>query len=371
MRLLVQHPHAEGDISGVLTSVNEMLPALAGHRGLELRVLSSHRAGWLALWRAARWSDAVMLNSNCAGLLLFARLLGRRTLLKLHYPQYQTVHWHYAPMPFLRRIGSELQHLLRLDSSLRYIGLSIGRLGLRTWVALMAHRVCACSRFSAEQASLPRRVLVLKNPLAIAADLPARRLVDLDRPLRYVFIGRLSQEKGWDILLDAALALHATGRRFLLDIVGDGPDRPQLQQRLARAGAPDWVRCLGRLEPDMVQARLVGALAVVAPSRVQEQAGYVVVEAAAAQVASIVSRVGGLPETAGAGCPSFAAGDACQLTGHMAAFIDNPNAALDIGRRAYLRACHEFHPARIADEMLAMLGPLPVTLPSQALERLN
>lgn len=355
MRLLIQHPHAPGDISGVLSSINEMLPALAERAGVELRVLSSRGASWPALWRAARWSDAVMLNSNCAGLLLCARLLGRRTLLKLHYPQYQTVHWHYAPMPFARRIQSELLHLLRLDSSLRYIALSIGRLGMRSLVAMLAQRVCACSRFTAEQASLPRRVLVLKNPLAIAPDLPARRIADLDRPPRFVFVGRLSQEKGWDTLLDAAHQLCATGQPFVIDIVGDGPDRARVQERIANAAMAGRIRWLGRLEPEMVKARLVGALAVVVPSRVQEQAGYVAVEAAAAQVAAIVSRVGGLPETAGADCPAFDADDVGQLTRHMAALVDHPCVALDIGRKAHLRARKEFDPTRIADEMLALL----------------
>ena len=355
MRLLIQHPHAEGEISGVLSSVNELLPALAARSGVQPQVFSSKHAGWREQWRAVEGCDAVMLNSNCFGLMLFARLLGRRSVLKLHYPQYQTVHWQYSPMPFRQRLVAELRHLWGLDTNARYLAASVGRLGMRTVVALLAHRVCACSRFCAEQASLPRRVHVLKNPLAVQRGLPPRTLEQLDGPLRFVFVGRLSDEKGWDTLLDAAQDLKASGRGFVVDIVGDGPDRARLEARIIAGHLAKHVRTLGRLAPAEVRPRLAGALAAVVPSRVQEQAGYVAVEAASEQVASIVSRAGGLPETAGVACPSFDVGDATQLMQHMAGFIDDPLKALAAGRVAYLTACDEFDPGRIAEGLLALL----------------
>jgi glycogen synthase len=287
---------------------------------------------------------------------LFARLLGRPSLLKLHYPQYQTVHRRYEPMPFVRRMGTEILYLCRLDSSLHYRAASLGRLFMRTLVALLAHRVCACSRFCAEQASLPRRVHVLRNPLAVKPGLMPRQLADLDQPLRFVFVGRLSDEKGWDTLLDATLRLKASGRSFVVDIIGDGPDRDRLQARLCGECLASHMRWLGRLAPTETRARMTGALAAVVPSRVQEQAGYVAVEAAAEQVVSIVSRAGGLPETAGVACPSFDVGDAAHLMQHMAGLIDDPRQALAAGRAAYLLAGEEFDPAHIAEGLLGLLG---------------
>jgi glycosyltransferase involved in cell wall biosynthesis len=226
---------------------------------------------------------------------------------------------------------------------------------MRTLVALLARRVCACSGFSAAQASLPRPVSVLRNPLAVVPGQVARTLQELDQPLRFVFVGRLSDEKGWATLLDAAARLRRSGREFAVDIVGDGPDRERLLAALASDNLAANVHWLGRRSPVDVQTQLAGALAAVVPSRVQEQAGYVAVEAAAHQVASIVSNAGGLPETAGPACPRFEIDDTQELMCRMASWLDDPEQALAAGRDAYLRACDEFSPDRIACELLELL----------------
>lgn len=356
MKLLIQHRHRSDEINGVVTSIREMLPALQGMPGVEARVMSSHGASWLQQWRAVAWSDVVMLNSNNLPQVLFARLLGRACVLKLHHPQYQSVHWSYRPMGFARRLSAEVAHLLRLRSSVSYIGISLARLAMRSLTALTASRVCACSRFCAEQAALPRRVEVLLNALAVPADLGPRTVDDLDSPPRFVFVGLLTMDKGWDTVLDAAATLRSKGRQFQVDIIGGGPDELVLAGRVAALSLEGCVRLRGRLEPADVQRQWAGALAAIVPSRFQEPAGYVAVEAASRQVAAIVSDVGGLPEVAGEQSPRFPAGDAVRLGHLMEAMLDQPEQALAIGREAYRRALDVFRPARIARELLLLCG---------------
>jgi glycosyltransferase involved in cell wall biosynthesis len=355
VKLLVQHPHSDGEISGVMTSIVQLVPALKMECGVDVRVISSRTASLSEQFAALRWSDAVMLNSNSLWLVLLGRLLGKRTLLKLHFLQYQTVHWKYEKLAFGSRLATELWHLLGLRTNLRYRFDSVARLVVRTVVALTASRVCACSRFCAEQASLPRRVAILLNPLKVTSDLPPRRIQDLDAPPRFMFAGRLTRDKGWDTLLDAAAALRREGLDFQLDIAGDGPDAEALRQRVHVLDLADRVTLVGRLEATELQSRFTGALAAIVPSRFQEPAGYVAVEAASAQVVSIVARVGGLPETAGPYCACFSPGDATELAAQMRRLLSEPVGAIVSGRDAYCRASSEFAPSRVAQDMLALL----------------
>jgi glycosyltransferase involved in cell wall biosynthesis len=102
-----------------------------------------------------------------------------------------------------------------------------------------------------------------------------------------LYVGRLSPEKGVDLLIDAAAQLPEMQFR----VVGDGPERGALA---ARAGTN--VAFTGRLDRSGVLAALARARVLVAPSRGQEPFGLGVIEAAAVGVPAIVTRVGGLPE---------------------------------------------------------------------------
>lgn len=95
-------------------------------------------------------------------------------------------------------------------------------------------------------------------------------------------IARLSPEKGVDVLL--GVAAHSPGIVFL--VAGDGPQRAALEARL-----PPNVRMLGRVADTRPLLGAVDVLAV--PSR-QEGQGIVALEAMAAGVPVVASRVGGL-----------------------------------------------------------------------------
>jgi glycosyltransferase involved in cell wall biosynthesis len=75
----------------------------------------------------------------------------------------------------------------------------------------------------------------------------------------FVNVGRINWRKGWDLLLDA-FQLFARGREDAhLYFVGDGEDRPALEQRRRECGLTDRVHITGGLDPQGVAAYLNAA----------------------------------------------------------------------------------------------------------------
>jgi glycosyltransferase involved in cell wall biosynthesis len=111
-----------------------------------------------------------------------------------------------------------------------------------------------------------------------------------------VFAGRLSAEKGIDVLLDAwSISGRGNGRRLL--IMGDGPERVRLQSRAAALGLmPPQVVFAGWKPPAEVKAALLNSRFFVLPSLCGETFGTSVVEAFACGRPAIVTSIGGQSE---------------------------------------------------------------------------
>jgi len=104
--------------------------------------------------------------------------------------------------------------------------------------------------------------------------------------LRAVFIGRLVPYKGPDMLIDSAADALRKGR-LTLDIIGDGPMRPALEEQAAAAGVADAVTFHGQLSHQSVQDVAACAQIFTFPS-IREFGGGVVLEAMALGVVPIV-----------------------------------------------------------------------------------
>ena len=110
-----------------------------------------------------------------------------------------------------------------------------------------------------------------------------------------LFVGELRLLKGVDVLIAAIKKLTQDGRSLSATIVGDGPDRARFEREVAKQGVSDKVRFIGA-KP--ARAALALGRLLVVPSRA-ESLPYIVLEAAAAGVPMIASRVGGMPEIFG------------------------------------------------------------------------
>lgn len=102
---------------------------------------------------------------------------------------------------------------------------------------------------------------------------------------------RLDPLKGLDVLVDAAARLP--GVRFALTAFGGGPERAELEARIARLGIGNRVGLLGRR--DDVPELMAGCDVFVLPSR-YEGLPVSIIEAMAAARPVVATAVGGIPE---------------------------------------------------------------------------
>ncbi|WP_299632630.1 glycosyltransferase [uncultured Roseobacter sp.] len=108
----------------------------------------------------------------------------------------------------------------------------------------------------------------------------------LNSPLRACFIGRLVPYKGPDMLLEAAAPLLRSGQ-LVLDIIGDGPMRPDLEALAARLEIAPAVTFHGMMAHEDVQSVAVEANLLTFPS-IREFGGGVVLEAMALGVVPVI-----------------------------------------------------------------------------------
>ena len=161
----------------------------------------------------------------------------------------------------------------------------------------VAHLVCPSGYLAALAVSwgVPReRVTVLPNAAPALPLLPgregARVQFGVGGPL-LAFAGRITKQKALEV------ALEALGRvdGVALAIAGDGPDLPDVRQRVAELGLDGRVRFLGPLNRDGVLTLFRAADASLLTSS-WENFPHTVVEALAVGTPVIATSVGGVPE---------------------------------------------------------------------------
>lgn len=112
-------------------------------------------------------------------------------------------------------------------------------------------------------------------------------------PVRLVVVALLSPQKGIEHLLRALPAVRAAHGDVVLDIVGDGPSRGELEALAARELPPGVVTFHGLQERERIAALLGKSDVFVLPSLV-ESFGVVLVEALAAGLPVVTTREVGL-----------------------------------------------------------------------------
>lgn len=114
-----------------------------------------------------------------------------------------------------------------------------------------------------------------------------------DAAIQLLYVGRLDQWKGVDVLLDS-LAMARSRRPVRLIILGDGVERPSLDARARSLGLEHRVSFLGRRSDREVIQRYRSADLVIIPSRF-ESIPLVMLEAMAVGVPVAAMAVGGIP----------------------------------------------------------------------------
>ncbi len=179
---------------------------------------------------------------------------------------------------------------------------------------------------------LPRWVdTELFNPEKRIPDFWLRR--GLNNSLVLLYVGRISQEKSLDLLVESFQKLVDGGADISLAIIGDGPYRDEMEFLLQ--GYP--VVFTGYLEGEELQRGFASAHVFVFPSAT-DTFGNVVLEAQASGLPVIVSDRGGPRELMldGKTGSVFKAGNSKDLADSIKKFSDNRKAVKTIGESARL-----------------------------------
>ena len=179
-------------------------------------------------------------------------------------------------------------------------------------------------------------------------------------------MGRLAEQKGQLLLVEASARLRDRGADFELVIVGDGPMREELEQLIDRLGLRDRVRITGFLDNRAVRRELEAARALVLPS-FAEGLPVVIMEAMALGRPVIATYIAGIPELVEPGRNGWLipAGAVEPLVEAMAeALAAGPDELDRMGRDGAARAALQHDAATEAGKLAALIaGPVAVDDP--------
>ena len=156
---------------------------------------------------------------------------------------------------------------------------------------------------------------------------------------RLVCVGRLCEQKGQLLLLEAARKLAAQGVVFEIVLAGDGEMRAEIETLIARHGLQAQVRITGWISSDQVRAQILAARALVLPS-FGEGLPVVIMEAMALRRPVLTTYVAGIPELVRQGENGwlFPAGAVDELAVALADCLAQPVEVLQrMGDAAYQR----------------------------------
>ena len=233
--------------------------------------------------------------------------------------------------------------------------------GARAWERIGSRRcdaiVCVseAERSNGIAIGISRTMEVIPNgvdlerfrPLSAADRAQLRERLGMPEAPIALCVGRLSSEKGQDVLLDAWRLVRADVPDAVLFLVGDGPDEGSLRQR-----APEGVVFVGRRSD--VADWMAAVDVVVVPSR-REGMSLSMLEAMAAGRPIVCTDVPGAMEGVGAVVPIE---DPPALAAGLVRWLRDPAAAGEEGARLRHRAEERYSSERAWAEMAALYDRL-------------
>jgi glycosyltransferase involved in cell wall biosynthesis len=219
--------------------------------------------GSAALLRDIRWADVVHGNTCSPDIALLSKLAGK--------PLVVTVHNRFR-----------------------------GHRGLRNRIWWLCNRVADWRTYNSTfvlNSWEPRGRRAGSELIPTVCHLPERE-APFEARRGFFFVARLIENKGADILVKAYASARIDKALWPLSIAGDGPLRSWLQSYVTDHRIAG-VEILGFLSEQQKSHRISHAKWLVAPANTMEDMGLTPIEARSVGVPSIVTRDGGLPESAG------------------------------------------------------------------------
>lgn len=181
-----------------------------------------------------------------------------------------------------------------------------------------------------------------------------------DMPLpsepRLVCVGRLSEQKGHLMLIEAVSQLAAEGLAFKLVLVGDGPLRSKIEAMIQHLKLENHIEITGWATNAQVQQQVLAAQAMVAPS-FAEGLPVVIMEALALSRPVISTYIAGIPELVQPEKCGWLvpAGSVEDLAATLRTVLQTPVATLEEMGRAGATLVRQNHDAAVEAAKLASL----------------
>lgn len=156
------------------------------------------------------------------------------------------------------------------------------------------------------------------------------------------YTGRLHEEKGLNILIDAFYQLSRRFDHLYLLFVGDGPERKKLEAQVLRLGLEKKVLFLGYKDNIPLFLNLIDIF--VLPSVVRESFGISLIESMACGKVVIASNLGGIPEIIKDGVDGFlfTPGNEKELSDRLSRVLSDDKLTKDIELRAFKKVKEKF-----------------------------
>lgn len=170
------------------------------------------------------------------------------------------------------------------------------------------------------------------------------------RPFTIGYFGRMVEEKGVFVLLDAVAGLAGEWRLVML---GGGPLRPELERRAQQLGVADRVRFIGQVASTEMPRLYHDIDALALPSLTRpnwkEQFGRVLVEAMCSGVPVVGSDSGAIPDVMGGAGVVVREGDAEALRAAFAHLRDDPHHAARLAAQGRAHALAHYTHRAVAE----------------------
>lgn len=261
-------------------------------------------------------------------------------------------HWSFAGLIALAATRSSKKPFVVTFHGSDLMGASGAMMKVARLVASKAEKVIVHSKAMVEAATkLTDSTKIMLLPHGVDVDKFDLADTSGSNPVRIIAVGRLSPEKGFDLLVDA---LGRLGDQFKWEctFIGEGPQRKLLEGRIEKYGIESQVHLPGAVPHDRLVRLLAESQIGVVPSR-REGFGMACLEQCASGLPVVVSKCGGLEDIVIDGETGIIVPveNPEKLADALEKLISNKKLRQDMGQAGRKRAAEEFS-YKVASEKL-------------------
>ncbi len=170
----------------------------------------------------------------------------------------------------------------------------------------------------------------------------------------FIYLGRLSEEKGLKTLIKAAELVSDAK----LIIIGTGPLENELKEYVVAHKLQNRIQLLGYRSGDELKELIKGAMFGVIPSEWYENNPYSLLEMMAYGKPVVGANIGGIPELIEDGRTGlvFEKGNCAELAAKISILINNPDLIVGYGKNARMKLEREFNAENHYQKLLRIYG---------------